>query len=261
MPYFYGMLPVSIVVLTKNEEQNIARCLESVNGLSDDILVLDSGSTDATVSIASALGARVVPVTWIGYGATKNEGNRLARYDWILSLDADEELNPELREAIQSLFTSTPSPSTVYALRRRMVYGRYKLQHGSVATEFRIRLFNRNTAHWSTDAVHENIIGVKAFITRKLNGHLWHYSYPSVEAHRQRLEQYAQLSARQMRASGIHAGVIKRFFSPLFHFIKNFIFRLGFLDGPAGYRFAKNEMWYVWRKYELLHAGVNEVPS
>lgn len=251
----------SILILTKNEAHNIARCLQSVNGMSDDILVLDSGSTDRTVSIATSLGARVLTTEWKGYGATKNDGNRMARHDWILSLDADEEMNPELREAIRDVFTETPPVTQVYALRRRMVYSGQVLNHGSVGHEYRVRIFNRNNASWSADAVHEDIRCIQPCSETKLRGYLWHHSYVSDQDHRQRLERYARLSAGQMHTAGLHAGLIKRFISPVFHFVKNFIFRGGFLDGRAGYRFAKNEMWYVRRKYHLLYTGFSAAPS
>lgn len=254
------MLPISIIILTKNEAQNITRCLQSVRGMSDDILVLDSGSTDQTKTLASNMGATVIHVEWKGYGATKNEGNRLAKYDWILSLDADEAMDVQLKESVIRLFSTPPPSTTVFALQRRMVYRNHVLKYGAVANEFRVRLFHRNEAQWTTDEVHEQLVCSSNCVTTKLQGLLWHYSYQSVTEHRERLEKYARLSARQMRLSGKKASLLKRYLSPFFHFIKNFIFRFGFLDGRSGYRFAKNEMWYVWRKYALLHAGANEPP-
>lgn len=255
------MLPISILILTKNEAQNITRCLQSVGGLSDDVLVLDSGSTDQTTSLAVEMGAKVIPVIWKGYGATKNEGSNLAKYDWILSLDADEALNDELKEAIKALFSTPPAANRVFSLQRRMVYINHILKHGAVANEFRVRLFNRKHAKWTTDEVHEQLTYPSSCVSSKLPGYLWHHSYHSTEEHRQRLEKYAQLSARQMLLSGKKASFIKRFLSPGFHFVKNFILRLGFLDGIPGYQFAKNEMWYAWRKYDLLHSGTNAYPS
>ncbi len=246
------MLPLSIVILAKNEEQNIVRCLDSLQGLSDEILVIDSGSQDKTVEYAKSKGAKVIQIEWQGYSATKNAGNDLTVNNWILSLDADEELNAELRNAIRQVFNDTLTIHEAFSIQRKMVYCGNVLHHGSVANEFRLRLFNRKSGKWNSNKVHEDLEFTQSVSIKKLNGFLWHHSYSSETDHRQRLEKYAALSARQMHTSGKKATIVKLWFSPLFGFIKNYIFNAGFLDGIAGYHFAMNEMWYVRRKYQLL---------
>jgi hypothetical protein len=246
------MPPLSIVILTKNEEKNIVRCLRSLKGLSNDVLAVDSGSADKTIILAEAEGAKVIQLNWKGYAETKNIGNRLAQNDWILSLDADEELNDELREAILERLNENLSSNTAFSLQRKMVYGGKVLHHGSVANEFRLRLFHRQTGKWNAHDVHEEIEFSEPVSITKLNGFLWHHSYTSETDHRQRLEKYAALSAEQMRKSGKKGTFIKLWLSPLFGFIKNYIFNAGFLDGKEGYQFARNEMMYVKKKYRIL---------
>lgn len=248
------MLPLSIVILTKNEEQNIVRCLQSVKELSDDILVIDSGSIDATIQLAKSNNAKVINTQWLGYSATKNFGNQLAKNKWILSLDADEELNESMRTHIRKIFSSTISESTAFSLQRKMVYAGKVLHHGSVSNEFRTRLFNKENARWNQTLVHEDIEFLCEVELRTLEGFVWHHSFSSKEDHLARLEKYAQLSATQMHHQGKRATFVKRFLSPSFGFVKNFIFKLGFLDGSAGLQFAQHEKWYVKRKYELLHS-------
>ena len=139
-----------------------------------------------------------------------------------------------------------------FCLRRKMVYCGKILHYGSQAWEYRIRLFNRQTAHWNDNDVHEDLDFSVPMKIKKLKGFLWHHSYNSPEEHRKRLEKYAQLSATQLFKAGKKATFIKQTISPLFGFVKNYIFKGGFLDGKKGYLFAVNEMWYVKRKYELL---------
>ncbi len=248
------MLPISIVILTKNEEQNIARCLSSLKGLTDDVLVIDTGSTDHTVQIAETFGVKILHETWRGYSATKNQGNKKAVYDWILSLDADEEMNEDLYDAIQAVFSNPVEINTAFSVKRKMVYCEQELHFGSVSNEWRVRLFNKNVCEWNHNEVHEEVMFFKPVVVKKLNGFLWHYSYSSTKEHLDRLEKYAQLSAKQMAASGKNISFLKTLFSPVFGFIKNYFFKGGFIDGVKGFEFAKNEMWYVKRKYQLRKA-------
>ena len=243
------MQALSIVIIVKNEAQNIRACLEALQGLSDDILVVDTGSTDETIDIATSLNARVIQLAWGGYGATKNEANQLAKYDTILSLDADEVMNESLKKEIQAL--DFIDSNTAYLIQRKMMYCGQLLQFGSTANEYRLRLFNRHHAAWNTNEVHEEIIFKNEYNIKKLNGYLLHYSFPTIEAQRERFWHYAKLHAEQMKENGIKVSWIKKVGSPLFSFIKNYIFKLGFLDGRLGFIYAKNEMQYVKLKYSL----------
>ncbi len=243
------MLPLSIVILTKNEAQNIARCLQPLIGLTDDILIVDNGSTDNTIEIALSMQATILQTTWKGYSRTKNEGNEHAKYDWILSLDADEVINEELRNEMIQLFTNEMKATDSFSFQRKMIYCGKPLNYGAVANEFRLRIFNRKNGYWNEDEVHENVIFKDEITIKKLTGFVYHFSYNTVQEHLQRLEKYAQLFANK---STKKATFIKIYFSPVFGFIRNYVFKLGFLDGKSGFQFAKNELWYTFRKYQLL---------
>ena len=246
------MLPLTVVIVAKNEAHQIAACIKPWLGVTDDILVADNGSTDGMADVARAAGARVIQVVWQGYSATKNEANRQARYNWILSLDADEVANPELLAAVQQLFQTEPKSSQAFALRRRLVYLGKTLRHGAVASEYRLRLFHRSVGSWNGQDVHEDIQFSLPVTVTRLNGFLWHYSCTDEADHLARLEKYAQLFAHQQKALGRKAIWLKAWLSPCFGFVKNYVFKGGFLDGQAGYRFARNEMRYTQRKYALL---------
>jgi glycosyltransferase involved in cell wall biosynthesis len=244
------MLPLSIVILTKNEAQNIARCLQPLFGLTDDILIVDNGSTDNTIEIAQSMQANILQTTWKGYSRTKNEGNAQAKYDWILSLDADEVIHEDLKNEIIQLFSTELKETESFAIQRKMMYCGQQLNYGAVANEFRLRIFNRKNGLWNEEAVHENLFFKEKTQIKKLTGFVYHFSYNTTQEHVQRLEKYAQLFASK---STKKATIIKIFLSPIFGFLRNYFFKLGFLDGKLGFQFAKNELWYTFRKYQLLN--------
>jgi len=247
------VIPVSVVIIAHNEEQNIVSCIEAVKVFSNDILVVENGSTDQTAKLATDAGARVLQTEWKGYSETKNYGNRYAKNDWILSLDADEIVQPSLVKSIQQVFSGhLPEETMVFRIRRCMWYAGRRLYFGSVLRESRDRLFHRATAMWNGAAVHEELFFSRPVQKSTLKGYVVHRSYRSENEHRERLEKYARLSARQMKERGRSYSVWKYYLSPAFYFVRNFIFRLGFLDGQAGYRFARNEMRYVKNKYRYL---------
>lgn len=241
----------SIIILAKNEERNIARTLEPLIGMSDDVMLLDNGSTDQTIIIAQKMGVRVEAINWTGYADTKNRGNQKAKYDWILSLDADEEINHEMKNHIMKLMSENQLPNQAWMLKRKLVYGNKILHFGSVSNEYRIRLFNRKNACWNQNEVHEDIEFSTPLHLQKVKGYLLHHSYPDILLHQQKTEKYAQLFAQQMKQQNQIPSLVKRYMSPLFGFVKNYIFRLGFLDGKQGFGFAYTEMKYTFLKYKL----------
>lgn len=246
------MLPLSVVILTRNEEKNIERCLAPVRQISDDILVMDTGSTDQTIALAKKAGARVMECAWLGYAETKNKTNAQTRYDWVLSLDADEVVNTELLLEIDHLFKNgTPPGNCAFALKRLMVYDGTLLKHGALANEYRIRLFNKHHARWNNNTVHEQIEFSNPVQIKKLKGFLWHYSYEDQVEHQMRIKHYASLFASQRLANKKYSSPLKKYFSAGFGFVKNYFFKLGFLDGLRGWQYAKTEMDYTYRKYQL----------
>lgn len=246
------MQALSIIIVVKNEAHNIARCVAPLLQLSNDIIVADNGSEDGTQVIAEQAGVKVMTIGWKGYSATKNEANSFAANDWILSLDADEVLNEELVDAFKDILSKPIAEDTVFSIQRKLVYEGRILNYGAVGKEFRIRLFNRTTAKWDQQVVHEKLVFAISPNVVKLNGFAWHYSFKDEIDHKNRLKKYALLAAQQMKAKGKKRDLFKQIFSPLFGFLKHYIFQFGFLDGRAGLKFALNEMQYTYQKYALL---------
>jgi len=244
------MTKLSVVIITKNEEHNIRRCIQSCLALNAEILVLDSHSTDDTVRIAESLGAQVHSIDWIGYGATKNQGANLAQNDWILSLDADEALNEGLQKAIAERVKLGMEVSG-YWLKRSLVFGEKILHFGAVRNEFRLRLYNKNDMEWNLKSVHEDLTSKKntPLVYGELQGCLLHYSYSDLKDMRMRLDKYARLSAQDLKKKSKINLRINRMVNPIVSFIKNYIFRLGLFDGKVGYLFAKEQANYVRNKY------------
>jgi glycosyltransferase involved in cell wall biosynthesis len=245
------MIPVSIVIITKNEVDLIGRCVSNAKLISDDVIIVDSGSTDHTLDIASIYGCRAFERPWDGYGANKNKGIKLAKYDWILSIDADEAPDPGLIKSLKSLKLS--DPDLVYDIKFRSYFGQKLIRFGSWGRDHHIRLFNRRAVKWSETMVHETLITPENTRVKKLKGHIHHYSVKNLAEYNQKCSYYAKLSAGQYLRDGKKAGVIKLYISPLFGFIKNYLFYLGFLDGREGWEIAKATLKNTHRKYQLLN--------
>ncbi len=253
------MLPLSVVILTLNEEKNIERCLRPLLKLSNDILVIDTGSTDQTRFLAKKMGVKVLESEWYGYAETKNRAHQLTRYAWILSLDADEVIDDILCTHIQQIFTAAqPDEKTAYMLKRVMVYCGSVLQYGALANEYRIRLFNKKNARWNRNTVHENIEFTEIVKVEKLRGALWHYSYENLIAHEERIEQYAQLYAKAKKERQQYSTPLQKYVSAAFGLLKNYVFRFGFLDGAKGWQYAKTEMKYTFRKHALAEKALTD---
>lgn len=220
---------LSVVVITRDEAARLPACLASVD-FADEILVMDSGSTDDTVAVAKSLGARVVHQDWLGYGPQKAAATRLSSHDWVLSLDADECLTPELATHIQEILQA---PATVaYSLpRRNRFMGRWLL-HGEGYPDWCIRLFDRRFAAWSDDKVHEKVIvdGRVECIT----GDLLHESEEGLAKYLDKQNRYTSIQAEIMFTTGRRFRWSKLLLSPPLRFVKFYIFRLGFLDGLPG---------------------------
>ncbi len=245
------MLALSVVIITHNEERNIARCIASVCALSDDIVVVDSGSTDRTVSIAADLGARVSDHPWAGYSGQKNHANSLARHAWILSLDADEALSPELTRSIEQ--AAATGWKGAYRFNRLTNYCGSWVRHGGWYPDTKLRIFPKAGARWQGEHVHETLELDPGMPVTHLAGDLHHWSYHSLADHAERIERYSGLHARQLLADGKRATWIKRRLSPLFKFFQGYVLQLGFLDGAAGWHIARLSARAVHLKYAKLH--------
>ena len=241
---------LSACIITYNEADRIEACLRSVS-FCDEIVVVDSHSTDATRQIASSLGARVIERDWPGYRSQKQFAVDSASSDWVLCLDADERVSGELRAEIQALRSqSFPAHAGWSVPRITDYFGRF-LRHGNAYPDRLIRLFDRRRGGWIGEEIHENTRVTGSVGT--LHGHLEHFSYRSLTDHHNRMARYADLMAHALYARGKRGGLTKALVNAQWRFVRGYFVRLGFLDGWRGLVFALVEANYVRRKYLGLY--------
>lgn len=250
---------LSVVIITHNEEANLPRTLESVKPLVSDgkgeIIVVDSGSTDRTVEIAKSLGAKVFVEEWKGYAAQKNSAIDKSEGDWILSLDADEEVSADLADQIRRAAADDPRmdagevPHAFWIARRNYFLGRW-IQHGGYYPDHKLRLFARGSARFEESrAVHEDAHTKRRTAVVK-TGALIHHSYPTLSDYIDHMNRYSSLGAEMVMAGGkVRFSVINIVLRPLATFIYNYFFRLGFLDGREGLLLHLYHAVYVSWKY------------
>ena len=244
------MMPVSVVIISHNEAEFIGNTIKAAKFITDDIVVIDSGSTDETMQIALNLGCRVFRKNWEGYGFAKNAGINHAKYDWILSLDADEIPDKELLYELKILkFTDI---QTVYDLRFKTYLGKNLVKFGNWGNDHHVRLFNRTRYRWSYSPVHETLSIGKNTKTEQLKGYVHHYSAKSIEEFDSKSATYARLCAMKYLEEGKTPRFTDMYLSAIFNFIKFYIFYLGILDGKTGLRIAMVTFNYTYSKYALL---------
>jgi len=220
---------LSAVLITRNAARVLEPCLDSI-AFADEIVIVDSGSSDATLEIAARKGARVVSKEWLGFGRQKQFAVEQARNDWVLCVDADERVSPALARSIQGALTAPAAP--VYRMpRRNRFLGRW-LAHGEGYPDWSPRLFNRLNARWSDDLVHEKVLF--SVTPGTLGGDLMHDSFDDLAAYLERQNRYTTLAARQAFEQGRGASVLHLVLSPAVRFVKFYLVRLGFLDGLPG---------------------------
>ena len=227
-------LPLSAVLITLNAASQLEACLASL-AFADDILVVDSGSTDTTVDIAQRHGARVIAQAWLGYGAQKQFAVERAAHDWVLCLDADERVTPTLQASIAETLGAQPSPpNNAWRMARANVFMGRVLRHGEGYPDWNLRLFDRRHARWSDDPVHENVVPAAGTSVGTLAGDLLHESSETLATYLAKQNRYTDLQAARLFAQRQRAGALRIAFAPLVRFIKFYLFRLGFLDGIPG---------------------------
>ena len=244
------MQPISVVIITKNAAHLLAPTLQSVKSLTDDIVVCDTGSNDATIPIATKNGANVIEEKWRGHGLTKNIANEQAVYDWILQLDADEIVDDELLQTLLNLDLS--NEKQVFTIRRKNFFKDKLIRHGDWRKDEPFRLFNRNQAMWNEAFVHEKLICEDGCIVKRLNGNILHKTVQSVEQYEQKMTAYGIKTGEQYFKTGKKGVWYKRYFSPLFAFVNSYILKLGFLDGKEGLQIAAMTRRYTKLKYKTL---------
>ena len=250
------MEKLSAVIITQNEERNIARCLDSLRGVADEVVVVDSGSTDGTEAICSRLGARFLHHDWAGYSGQKNYANSLASHPWILSIDADEALSEELKRSILRMKSSAPSDEVVYSMCRLNNYCGQWIRHCGWYPDEKVRLWHQGVCQWDGE-VHEELRFQRPVRRQRLTGDLLHYTYYSVTDHAARQVRYATLAAEKARRQGKRSGVGALWLKPTWTFLRNYIFKGGFLDGRAGYLVCKMSAFYTLVKYAKLNESEN----
>ncbi|HSA92685.1 MAG TPA: glycosyltransferase family 2 protein [Terriglobales bacterium] len=243
-------MKLSVVLITCNEEANIRPTLESVRPLVADgvgeIIVLDSGSTDRTREIAESLGATVFLEPWKGYAAQKNSAIEKAAGDWVLSLDADESLEPALVEEITAALRSSPEAHAFWIPRKNYFLGRW-IRHGGFWPDPKLRLFRRGSGRFEERPVHETLKVQGA--TARLHQALIHRSYPTLTEYLEHMRRYADLGAELIRDKPRWWLWLNRWLNPPLTFLYNYFLRLGFLDGKEGLLLHRNHARYVGWKY------------
>lgn len=241
---------LSACIITFNEAGRIERCLRSVS-FCDEIIVVDSHSTDRTRELAAAHGAHVIERDFGGYRSQKQFAVDAARHEWVLCVDADEVVSAELRDEITALRAQGFAAAAGWSIPRITDYfGRF-LRHGNAYPDRLVRLFDRRRGRWVGYEIHENthVVGRVG----RLRGPLEHYSYRSLTDHLNRMQRYADLMAQALYDAGKRCGLFKVVVNPQWRFVRGYLLRLGFLDGWRGLLFALIESGYVRRKYLGLY--------
>jgi len=242
---------LSVIIITLNEERNIERVLRSVAGLTDDIVVVDSGSTDQTCSICRAHGVRVIQREWEGFSPAKNFGNSQAIHPWILSLDADEALSPQLRESIEKHVTADLPQNRIFSFNRLTNFCGTWIRHSGWYPDPKIRIWHRDFGRWE-GYIHETPVFDGKPDRVHLKGDLLHYSFYTREDYRQQTEKYARMSAEELFRKGKKVPLFKYWFAPGARFVRDYFVRGGFLDGKKGFEVCKGNARGVRLKYARL---------
>lgn len=240
--------PLSAVVIALNEERRIIPCLESLS-FADEIVVVDSGSTDGTVAAARRFTDKVRTVAWKGFGRQKQAAVGLAAHDAVLNVDCDERVTPELAEEIRSVL-SGETMRAGYSVPRRTFLGKKEIRHCGWYPDRTVRLFDRTRARYSDDIVHERV--VVSGETGALRNHLLHFSFDGFADILRKMDRYTDLSARKMFEEGRRCGPADLTVRPALAFLKAYLVRLGFLDGVEGLEVAAAAAIHVFSKYAKL---------
>lgn len=249
-------MDISVVIITKNEAHIIGNTLQSLQPAISDIVIVDSGSTDNTLAICKKFNATIIETGWDGYGINKNKGIAAAKNNWILSLDADEAIDEELKTTLAGL--DEKDDKIVYNIRFKNFFCNKWIRFGEWGFDEHIRLFNRKKVKWNKVAVHESLELPKGVKILKLPGHILHYTVQNIEEYNVKTENYARMNAIKYAAAGKAPNRFKQYFSPAFAFLQHYIFRLGFLDGAEGFIIAKTTARYTFLKYKYLNEIISK---
>jgi glycosyltransferase involved in cell wall biosynthesis len=238
---------ISAVIITKNEESNIGRCLKSLHWV-DEIVVVDSGSTDRTVEICKMYNCKIVETKWLGYGKTKQLAVNSSSNNWILSIDSDEQVSENSVNVIKTLLKNPTYKA--YKVQIKSFYLGRMINHSGWGNEFKLRIFNKEFGNYNDSEIHESVMidGEKP----NLKVEFYHYTYPSLEVNMRKLDRYSSLQAKELSEKGkkYSLGLIPIFV--LNKFLSMYLLKLGFLDGKEGFILASMSSFGVFLKYTKL---------
>lgn len=243
-------MKITVCLITLNEEASLPRCLQSCAAFADEIVVLDSGSTDATEKIARSFGARWEHQDWLGFVGQKNKVLSLATHEWVFSLDGDEEVSPALSEEILQLKGAGPGMCSGFSMPRCVLYEGRWIRHGDWYPDRLTRLFLRSRAQFAGGKVHERL-EVSGTIGAFRND-LYHHSFRDAADHWLRCQKYARLWAESQHEAGKRVGPVAPYLHAAFRLLRGYVLRRGFLDGALGWRIALFSAREVYLKYQLL---------
>jgi len=250
-------LPLSIPIVACDEEANLRRCLESVQGLAREIVVVDSGSTDGTVRVAEEFGARVIHQEWLGYRDQKNMALEQCGEEWVLALDSDEELSDELRQSVVDFFKGADARyGGAYFARKVWFLGRW-ITHGDWYPDYKIRLARRGGCRWVGSPEHDKLEAGGEIL--RLPGDLHHYSFPSINRYVEKINVFGDEYLKRQLAAGKKWSLAHNLFRPAWRFVRCYFLRRGFLDGFPGFWVALGIAFQTFvrhsRTYEYERSG------
>ena len=243
-------MELTIVIICRNEIATIAATIQAALLVTPHIIVVDSGSTDGTLTYLQSQPITIINTTWQGFGPTKNIGIAAANTNWILSLDADEIIDTSLCNSIKNL--KPQSITTVYKVNFLNYLGNTPIRYGEWSGDWHIRIFNKAVVQWNNVTVHETLEYKQPITTIKLQGKIHHKTSVSIAAMHTKLNYYALLNAEKYYKNGKKNIAIKKVVSPLFNFVQNYIVKFGFLDGKLGLQIALENALYTYKKYKYV---------
>ena len=244
---------ISVSIITKDEEANIQKCLESVKW-ADEIIIVDSGSTDQTLTICQSYNCKIIETEWLGFGQTKQLGVHAATNDWILSIDADETVSNELK--VQILASIKVAEFYAFNIKRISYYLEKRIKYSGWQTDYPLRLFNKKYGNFNNANVHEAVVMEKG-VASIIQAPLYHYPYQSISSHINKINLYTQLGAEKLFSQNKKSTLIYALLSGLVKFLKMYLIKKGFLDGKEGLVLATLsgfsstlkyiKLWSLWR--------------
>lgn len=244
-------MQISATIICFNEAEKIARCIDSLLVVADEIIILDSGSTDETLSIAKSFGAKCTYHAFDGHIEQKNRAIALASYDWILSIDADECLSPLLQQSVLNAKKAVSPPDAFSTNRLNNFCGQW-IKHGGWYPDKKIRLFKKHKGRWGGLNPHDKIILLPGSVVQHLNGDLLHYTYDKEGDFEIQNAKFAKSAAHAMHQQTKISTIFTPFYKAAFRWFKGYLLQLGFLDGRAGWLIAVGNARYTFHKYQML---------